>query len=85
VSAGTSDPLALLAALDDPRDVDAFVTRSIAEGTWPALAYASRVLRLLASFAREDGVPVPVRVTERLAEVRAAMRALRGRTESEGR
>jgi hypothetical protein len=75
-------PAELLAAADagaavahlDPA-VEGIVRAALAVRTWGALTNASRVLRMVQAFAREDRRPVPPRVAELLALVRAAMRA----------
>jgi hypothetical protein len=81
-----TDPAALLAAADagapharlDP-EVERLVARALAERSWRILTAASRVLRMVQAFAREDRKPVPPRAAELLREVRAAMKGPRER------
>lgn len=71
-----ADQGAHLEQLDD--DVERLVARALRERTWGTLTAASRVLRTIERFAREDRKPVPPRVTLLLGEVRSAMRERRG-------
>jgi hypothetical protein len=79
------DPPALLAAanagachvrLDD--DTERLVDRALETRSWASLSAASRALRAIEGFARQDGAPAPARVGLLLRQVRDAMRARRG-------
>ena len=78
-------PGELLAALEEgqrraplPASVEALVREALELRSWAFLSAASRALRVLADSAKRRGMDVPVVVVERLAEVRQAMRPLRG-------
>jgi hypothetical protein len=78
-------PCALLDAIDAaerqaplPPAVAKIVASALASPSWASLTAASRSLRALERFAGEDGRPVPPSVTQALASIRAAIRALRG-------